>query len=442
MYYNNHIGCNRFVIIKRLRLQIYNNSLGGICFVATNGKGCEPLAAAEKQNGCRNGMIKKKALLKIASVSIAACIVMSTAFAFAAQAKDTGTDTNGQVVTSQTQGAVTSTKSAQVQRSAFAQNRTYSAAMATYSSKNDSAASTSKSSSESSKAYQFEQTILAEKQAATTTAKAETSTTKETTTTVKPEEKIKLAKPVILPEKTYDTDYTHPYNKQTNQIKLHWQAVKGASKYMVYIKNGKYTNWTNIVLTSLTECTVTGLNRDTLYAFTVKALDENGNTSDVSDEVSIKTARMDYSAADWQAMCRIVYHEVGGAAGSMWDRPIVYVADCVTNQYVCAKYTHQGVWPNYYKNYSSISSIIYTSGGFLSDIGLTSRGAIYSKVTQRVKNAVWGATYGMTYYNGIANDYNVFFWCNSAYARNDSRIAYGFNIPWGGYMYIWREYWG
>ena len=140
-------------------------------------------------------------------------------------------------------------------------------------------------------------------------------------------------------------------------------------------------------------------------------------------------------------MCRIVYHEVGGSAGALWDKPIVYVADCVANQYVCAKYTYQGTWPSYYRKYSSIESVIYTSTGFASDAVLASRGATYARVTQRVKKAVWGAVYGITYYNGIANDYNIFFWNSSKTAVSNSKIAYSIKTPWN-YVNIWRQYWG
>ena len=79
----------------------------------------------------------------------------------------------------------------------------------------------------------------------------------------------------------------------------------------------------------------------------------------------------------------------------------------------------------------------------MSDAKLTARGATYARVTERVKKAVWGAVYGVTYYAGIANDYNIFYWSNSATAKSDSRIAYGYKLPWGSsYMYIWRQYWG
>ena len=270
------------------------------------------------------------------------------------------------------------------------------------------------------------------------------STTAETT--VFPNENLSddngFTAPVLSPERTIDSDYTHPYGKQTKSVKLHWNAVSGASRYLVYVKNGQYADWTSVASTPYTDFTVTSLRRDTEYLFAVRAVDDKGNLSSMSDAMNIKTARMDYSKADWQAMCRIVFHEVGGAAGSFWDRPIVYVADCVTNQYVCAKYTKTGVWAKYYRRYPNIASIIYTSGGFLSDAGLTARGATYSRVSHRVKLAVWGATYGVTTLKGIKNDYNVFYWCNSGSYKSSSKVAYNFRLPWGGYMQIWRRYWG
>jgi hypothetical protein len=141
-------------------------------------------------------------------------------------------------------------------------------------------------------------------------------------------------------------------------------------------------------------------------------------------------------------MCRIVYHEVGGAAGSFWDKPIVYVADCVANQYVCAKYTLQGTWPKYYARYSNIESIIYSSGGFASSATLSARGANYSNVSARVKLAVWGAVYGVTAYNGIVNDYNIFFWNSTYYKPSSAKLGYTFKTPFGNYVNIWRQFWG
>ena len=248
--------------------------------------------------------------------------------------------------------------------------------------------------------------------------------------------------PVMIAEQTIDTDHTHPWNKQTSQITVHWNAFQGAKKYMLFVYGGKFTKWTEIATTDGLKYTVAGLARDTAYSFAVKGVDEEGKSSDLSAPVVIKTARMDYSAAGWQAMCRIVYHEVGGAAGSFWDKPIVYVADCVANQYVCAKYTLQGTWPKYYARYSNIESIIYSSGGFASSATLSARGANYSNVSARVKLAVWGAVYGVTAYNGIVNDYNIFFWNSTYYKPSSAKLGYTFKTPFGNYVNIWRQFWG
>ena len=275
-----------------------------------------------------------------------------------------------------------------------------------------------------------------------TTIAPQTTTVATTAPAQEADPNAELKAPVIQPEQTYDTDYTHPWNAQTNSITIHWNAVAGAKKYMVFVYGGQYTKWTEVATTGSVQFTVTGLKRDTSYSFSVKAVSDDGKHSDNSAAVSIKTARMDYSAAGWQAMCRIVYHEVGGAAGSFWDKPIVYVADCVTNQYVCAKYTYQGTWSKYYARYSNIESIIYTSGGFASSATLSARGANYCNVSQRVKLAVWGATYGVTYYNNIANDYNIFYWSSSGYAISSAKLGYSFKTPFGNYVNIWRQYWG
>ena len=275
-----------------------------------------------------------------------------------------------------------------------------------------------------------------------TTTAPQTTTVATTAPAQEADPNAELKAPVIQPEQTYDTDYTHPWNAQTNSITIHWNAVAGAKKYMVFVYGGQYTKWTEVATTGSVQFTVTGLKRDTSYSFSVKAVSDDGKHSDISAAVSIKTARMDYSAAGWQAMCRIVYHEVGGAAGSFWDKPIVYVADCVTNQYVCAKYTHKGNWTKYYARYSNIESIIYTSGGFASSGTLSARGANYGNVSKRVKLAVWGATYGVTYYKNIANDYNIFFWSSSGYAVSSSKLGYSFKTPFGNYVNIWRQYWG
>lgn len=251
---------------------------------------------------------------------------------------------------------------------------------------------------------------------------------------------VKIDKPTMVAEKKYDSEATHPYGAQTNALIVDWNDLKNVSGYELYIKGGKYKDWTKYKTVTASTCKVTGLSRNTVYYFKVRGI--NGKTPGPCSAVqTLKTSRMNYDNAGWQAMCRIVYHEVGQMAGSQWDRPIVYVADCVTNQYVAAKYTNHPTWAPYYKRYGNVQSIIYRSGGFMSDAALARDGATYSKVTQRVKTAVYGAVYGTTTLNGIKNDYNIYFWCNRSYKSNDKRIAYSFRIPWG-YFNVWRSYWG
>ena len=425
-------------------------------------------------------MLKKKATWKLAAGCLASAVAIAAAVVFAADSGDIQSAESEQNTTVSQSAPVSNETAAysvpnydaaQTQKLNFAQKKTDGVGLARYNSAEVTTAAPLKSETAQINGAKAPQQTTAATTKATmpyiydgyvpssayttaatkiTTKKAVVTTTaKPAAVTTKAAAKINtaatgsLAKPAMIGERTYDTDYTHPYNKQTSQIKVHWNAVSGAAKYKVFVKNGQYSSWTNVATTTACEYLVSGLRRDTSYAFAVQAVDASGKTSELSAAVNIKTARMDYSAAGWQAMCRIVYHEVGGAAGSFWDKPIVYVADCVANQYVCAKYTLQGVWPKYYSRYPSVESVIYTSGGFLSDAKLTARGATYARVTERVKKAVWGAVYGVTYYAGIANDYNIFYWSNSATAKSDSRIAYGYKLPWGSsYMYIWRQYWG
>ncbi|MBQ9375051.1 MAG: fibronectin type III domain-containing protein [Ruminococcus sp.] len=249
-----------------------------------------------------------------------------------------------------------------------------------------------------------------------------------------------VSKPYFVAESKYESSATHPYNKQTNTLVVNWYKVNNAKYYQLFIKGGKFKNWTYYRSVSANYCTVSGLARATNYYFKVRAV--NGSElGELSDAQSLKTARINYDAAGWEAMCRIVYHEVGQINNDMWDRPIVYVADCVVNRYVAAKYAGSNNWSAAYSRYSNIQNVIYNSGGFMSSSGLAGDGAVYSRVPTKVKLAVYGATYGLSAYKGIANDYNIYFWCNRSNYQSDSRIAYSFRIPWG-YFNIWRTYWG
>lgn len=72
----------------------------------------------------------------------------------------------------------------------------------------------------------------------------------------------KLSTPKMTAQINYGSEFTHPYNKQTNTIKVHWSKVKGASKYELYIKGGKYKSWKKYKTVKNTNCTVTGSEND------------------------------------------------------------------------------------------------------------------------------------------------------------------------------------
>lgn len=259
-------------------------------------------------------------------------------------------------------------------------------------------------------------------------------------------EKPQLDQVKLIRETKY-SDATHPYNRQTSAITVNWNAVDNAQKYEVYMKtkqkDGTYgTKWKLMgTTTGETSFTVTGLKRNWSYAFKVRAKASGYKTGKCSKVQKINTARIDYDRAGWKAMCRIVYHEVGGINDSMWDAPIVYVSDCVVNQYEAAKYLNDSLWAPYYRRYSSIQDIIYRSGGFMSDAGLAYDGATYGRVTDKVKKAVYGAVYDKVTVSGIDHDDGVYYWCNTSYRPNSYKVAYSYKIPWG-YFNIWTEYWG
>ena len=249
-----------------------------------------------------------------------------------------------------------------------------------------------------------------------------------------------LDKPKLIAEATYESSATHPYNAQTNSIIVRWNKVKNAQKYYVYIKGGKYSGYKRIKTTTATSFKVTGLQRGTEYSFIIRAVAGSVQSKNSAAQ-KIRTALIDYDQAGYEAICRIVYHEVGRISTNFWDKPIVYVADCVVNRYVAAKYTNDRMWSSYYKRYNSVQSMIYDSGNFMSSYGLSADGCNYNKVNKRVKVGVWGALYNTNALHGVKNDSTVYFWCNRSYYSNDSRIAYSFKIPWG-YYNVWREYWG
>ena len=250
-----------------------------------------------------------------------------------------------------------------------------------------------------------------------------------------------LSAPKIVEESRYDSAATHPYNKQTNTIIVDWNNVKNAAKYELYIKGGAYSSYTKYKTVTASKCTVTGLKLSTNYKFKVRAV--NGSVkSSFSSVVTIKTARIDFDQRGWEAICKVVTHEVGGMDGNVWDKPIVYASDCIVNAYYRAKYTNHPIWTPYLKRYSSIQDVLYKSGGYISEQALTNRGVTYSKVPEKVKQAVYGSLYCKAYYKGICNNFSIFWWCNTRTKVTSSKVSYCFKLPWGGYGCFWNQYWG
>ena len=252
-----------------------------------------------------------------------------------------------------------------------------------------------------------------------------------------------LAKMTFNAESRFSDGKTHPYGAQTNSLRVSWKKVSGATNYQLYIKGGKYTKWAKFKLFSAktSGVTIKKLARGTSYKFKVRAV-KDGQYGPWSDIQTLTTSRIDFNAAGWKAMCRIVYHEVGKSSDSCWDEPIVHVADCVINRYEAAKYLNDSLWAPYYRGYDSVQSMIYQSGGFMSDAGLASDGASYANVSAKVKNAVYGSLYGKANINGIKHNKKIYYWQNTSYKPSGSKVAYVYSIPWGGYFSIWREYWG
>ena len=292
-------------------------------------------------------------------------------------------------------------------------------------------------------AEQQENTGLVETPAEDETTKADTGLISDSPAVTDEKEEIDLPAVTLRGEIKFNNGNTHPWNYQTSRLRVRWNKVDGAARYQIWCKGGKYTEWTKIktLLSNHSYYTVKNLDRDTEYSFKVRAT-VPGHCGPFSEVQTLKTARMDFDEAGWQAMCRIVYHEVGGVNDPMWDEPIVHVADCIVNQYEAAKYLNHPTWAPYYRRYSNIQSIIYQSGGFMSDWGLTRDGATYDRTTTKVRNAVYGAVYDKIKVNKIAHDRNVFFWCNTYYRPTGYKVGYTYRIPWGGWFSIWREYWG
>lgn len=254
------------------------------------------------------------------------------------------------------------------------------------------------------------------------------------------EEAAAPAKVKLLGEAKYNSGETHPFNHQIDRINIRWNETEGAEKYQVYVKGGDYAKFTKVATTKKLSYTVKNLTRIKTYKFKVRAV-SNGVAGEFSAVQTLRTARINYDKAGWQAMCRIVYHEVGGINDQMWDAPIVHVSDCVVNRFEAAKFLDDPTWAPYYSRYDNVQSMIYYSGDFMSDYGLARDGATYGRCTATVKKGVYGALYSKVMLSDEKPSKKVFFWSNTTYKPNSRKIAYSYKIPWG-YFNVWKEYWG
>ncbi len=244
----------------------------------------------------------------------------------------------------------------------------------------------------------------------------------------------------LLAEAKYNSGKTHPFKHQISQLNIRWTETEGADSYQVYVKGGKYAAYTRVADTTDLSYTVKGLERIKTYKFKVRAVSA-GAAGKFSKVQTLRTARINYDRAGWKAMCRIVYHEVGGINDNMWDAPIVHVSDCVVNRFEAAKYLDDSTWAPYYAKYKDVQSMIYNSGDFMSDAGLAYDGATYGNCTKTVKKGVYGALYSKVMLSGEKPSKKVFFWSNTSYKPRSRKIAYSYKIPWG-YFNVWKEYWG
>ena len=106
-----------------------------------------------------------------------------------------------------------------------------------------------------------------------------------------------------------------------NCVELSWDAVSGAAKYAVLMKNG--TSWTTAGTVTENSCTVTGLANEVTYTFAIKAY-ANGYWSDASAEATATTLASEHGtpvltakAGDgkvtlsWTAVDGALYYVVG-----------------------------------------------------------------------------------------------------------------------------------
>lgn len=96
------------------------------------------------------------------------------------------------------------------------------------------------------------------------------------------EEPTPIEKPTEAPTETPTEEPAAPkwpaisdFSSIQNGVKISWSAYTGAYQYRLYVKNG--TKWTKIAQTTALSFNHTGLKNNTVYTYTVRALDRAGN---------------------------------------------------------------------------------------------------------------------------------------------------------------------
>ncbi|MBZ0202508.1 MAG: fibronectin type III domain-containing protein [Ignavibacteria bacterium] len=76
------------------------------------------------------------------------------------------------------------------------------------------------------------------------------------------------------------TEFYATKGDDTGEIKLQWDSVNGASKYLVQkSSNNSKKNWNHVDIVTESCCTVTGLRPSRKYAFRVAAINGSGQSS-------------------------------------------------------------------------------------------------------------------------------------------------------------------